>query len=62
MLAKTDAAVAGLGTSIVEALAKQLHARVKVAGNDPGTAISIFHSHIAAVDDLDDQRPAQRAL
>ncbi len=40
----------GLGTSIVEALARQLHARVKVADRNPGTAVSIAHAHIAAVD------------
>ncbi|HZK99601.1 MAG TPA: histidine kinase dimerization/phosphoacceptor domain -containing protein [Caulobacteraceae bacterium] len=31
----------GLGTSIVEALAKQLHARVHVADANPGTAVSV---------------------
>ena len=41
----------GLGTSIIEALAKQLHARVKVADGKPGTEVSVIHSHIAAVAD-----------
>ena len=41
----------GLGTSIVEALARQLHARVQVADSQPGTAVSIIHTQIAAVDD-----------
>lgn len=47
----TDAASAtpGLGTSIVEALAKQLKARVQVAGGHPGTTVSVIHSPISAV-------------
>ena len=47
-----DAASAtpGLGTSIVEALAKQLGARVQVIGGHPGTTVSIVHSQISAVD------------
>jgi two-component sensor histidine kinase len=49
---------AGLGTSIVEALAKQLDARVKVADSAPGTEVSISHSQIAAVED----QPVQAAL
>jgi two-component sensor histidine kinase len=40
----------GLGTSIVEALAKQLNARVQVIGSHPGTTVSIVHSQISAVD------------
>ncbi len=40
----------GLGTSIVEALAKQLGARVKVIGSHPGTTVSIAHTQISAVD------------
>lgn len=39
----------GLGTSIVEALASQLNARVQVASASPGTAVSIIHSRLAAV-------------
>ena len=48
----TDAASAtpGLGTSIVEALANQLQARVQVTGGHPGTTVSIVHSQISAVD------------
>ena len=47
-----DAASAtpGLSTSIVEALAKQLNARVQVIGGHPGTTVSIVHSQISAVD------------
>jgi two-component sensor histidine kinase len=33
-----------LGTSIIEALAKQLHARVQVADARPGTEVSIVHT------------------
>lgn len=34
----------GLGTSIVEALANQLHAVVKTEGGHPGTTVSIVHT------------------
>jgi two-component sensor histidine kinase len=56
-----DVAAPGLGTSIVEALARQLHARVQVADRNPGTAVSIIHAHIAAVDSAGAQ-PAGRAV
>lgn len=48
----TDAASAkpGLGTSIVEALAKQLDARVAIADAAPGTTITITHEAKAAFD------------
>jgi len=46
-----EAPKAGLGTSIVEALARQLHAHVQVAENHPGTKVSIVHAQIAAVED-----------
>ena len=39
----------GLGTSIVEALANQLNARVQVVGGHPGTTVSVIHSQISAV-------------
>jgi len=47
-----DAASAtpGLGTSIVDALANQLKARVQVAGGHPGTTISVIHTQISAVE------------
>ena len=44
------AAIPGLGTSIVESLAKQLRAQVSVAGARPGTTVSVTHTQIAAVD------------
>jgi two-component sensor histidine kinase len=39
----------GLGTNIVEALAKRLDAEVQVASANPGTAVSIVHAQLAAV-------------
>ena len=40
---------AGLGTSIIEALAKRLDAEITVASAKPGTAISVVHRQISAV-------------
>jgi two-component sensor histidine kinase len=48
---------AGLGTSIVEALARQLSARVQIANVNPGTKVSVIHSQIVAV-----EAEADRAL
>ena len=47
-----DAASAtpGLGTSIVEALARQLHARIQVDSAGRGAMISVVHSQLAAVE------------
>lgn len=42
-------ASAGLGTSIVAALANQLRARVQVADAHPGTTVSLIHTHLASV-------------
>ena len=39
----------GLGTNIVEGLAKRLDAKVKIAEANPGTTVSIVHTQIAAV-------------
>lgn len=39
----------GLGTSIVQALSRQLHAIIKVGDAKPGTAVSINHTQIAIV-------------
>lgn len=49
MYPETVSAPPGLGTSIVEALARQLHARVQVADAKPGTTVSIVHTRVAAV-------------
>lgn len=42
------AAVAGLGTSIVEALARQLQARIVMTNANPGTCVSIQHEDAAS--------------
>jgi PAS domain S-box-containing protein len=48
---KTKAgAPAGLGTNIVEALARQLDARIEVSDACPGTRVSIIHSIVEARD------------
>jgi two-component sensor histidine kinase len=39
-----DSPKPGLGTSIVEALAKQLAAKVEITDLDPGTQVSIVHA------------------
>ena len=46
-----DAASAtpGLGTSIVEALARQLHAQIHVEDRHPGTRVSLIHSPLTRV-------------
>jgi two-component sensor histidine kinase len=51
-------ATPGLGTSIVEALARQLNARVHVADAKPGTDVSIIHTQIAIVEN----EPAEAAV
>jgi two-component sensor histidine kinase len=40
----------GLGTSIVEALARQLNAKLQVASASPGTKVSLVHAKVFAVD------------
>jgi two-component sensor histidine kinase len=49
MPADAASAKPGLGTGIVQALTTQLQAVVKVADANPGTAVSIAHTQIAAV-------------
>ena len=44
----TTALAPGLGTSIVEALARQLEAKVQISGTSHGTTVSITHGAIAA--------------
>ena len=51
MPAETANAPAGLGTSIVEALARQLKAVVRVTDGAPGTMVAIIHTQIAVVGD-----------
>jgi two-component sensor histidine kinase len=50
MPSKAAPAKPGLGTSIVEALAGQLHATVLVSSANPGTTISIVHSEAPLAD------------
>jgi two-component sensor histidine kinase len=59
----TDAADAkpGLGTSIVQALTKQLQAVIRITDAKPGTAVSVVHAPIAAVQNANAQ-PAERAV
>lgn len=54
MSADPEAAKAGLGTSIVEALASQLSAEVQVGNAAPGTKVEIIHSGLAIVRDAGD--------
>jgi two-component sensor histidine kinase len=54
-----EAAKAGLGTSIVEALARQLKAHIQVVNLSPGTKVSVMHSQLAAVEsEADRAEPA----
>ena len=48
---EADRPPAGLGSSIVEALAHQLKARVRLSDRKPGTMVSVVHTQIAAVED-----------
>ncbi|MEO7223461.1 MAG: histidine kinase dimerization/phosphoacceptor domain -containing protein [Devosia sp.] len=47
-----DDAKPGLGTNIVEALAKRLDAEVSITDAKPGTEVSIAHRQIAVVNDV----------
>jgi len=47
----------GLGTSIVEALARQLSATVEISSANPGTRITIDHVRIDQVDETDEDSP-----
>jgi two-component sensor histidine kinase len=44
-----DSAKAGLGTSIVQALAKHLGATITVAAGNPGTKVSVMYAHVPAL-------------
>jgi len=44
-MSKQPTSKAGLGTSIVQSLAKQLGATISVTGENPGTKVSIRHAH-----------------
>jgi len=49
MPSDTESSKPGLGTNIVEALAKRLEADVRIARADPGTTVSIVHAQLAVV-------------
>jgi two-component system, sensor histidine kinase PdtaS len=51
----------GLGTSIVEALSRQLKGVLKVVDAKPGTAVSLTHTQIAAVQSVS-AMPAEHAV
>jgi two-component sensor histidine kinase len=48
MGAKSEPSKPGLGTSIVEAIAQQLHATVTITNGNPGAVVSIEHREVAA--------------
>jgi two-component system, sensor histidine kinase PdtaS len=52
-----DTAKAGLGTSIVEALARQLGASVDVATQNSGTKVSIIHTYVPVLVGIPSVRP-----
>jgi two-component sensor histidine kinase len=54
----TDRTPAGLGTSIVTALANQLKAKITVTDNHPGTMVSIVHAEKSVAEDRADVVPA----
>lgn len=41
---QNESAKGGLGTSLINALAKKLQARIEIAHNNPGTAVSVIHT------------------
>lgn len=61
MPANSADAMPGLGTTIVEALARQLKARVTVTARKPGTSVAIAHVQIAAIGNPG-TKPAERAV
>jgi two-component sensor histidine kinase len=55
-------AKAGLGTSIVQALAQQLQANITVSDRNPGTSVSLAHTPIAVVHGNANAAPIGRAV
>ncbi len=55
-------AKAGLGTSIVEALARQLDADIRITDAAPGTRVAIVHNQIAVVGESATASPVHRLL
>ena len=62
MPVEPDLAISGLGTSIVQALAKQLHARIKVEDTAPGTEVSVIHTQLTAVNSAAGEESAEVAI
>ncbi|MEO5659959.1 MAG: sensor histidine kinase, partial [Polaromonas sp.] len=62
MSTNAESAKPGLGTNIVQALARQLHAEIKVSDTSPGTAVSIAHTYIVAVHGNTEVVPVERAV
>jgi len=52
MPANPVSAKAGVGTGVVQALAKQLRANVDRMDANPGTTVSIVHTHVAVIADI----------
>ncbi|MDP3867397.1 sensor histidine kinase [Phenylobacterium sp.] len=52
LLAQPSQGRIGLGTSIVQALARQLEAVVEIKSAHPGTSITVTHTQVALVQDL----------
>lgn len=57
-----DLATSGLGSSIVQALANQLKARISVRGRDPGTAVCVSHTQLSSVASDANAIPETRAI
>jgi two-component sensor histidine kinase len=62
MPADPVSAKAGLGTSIVQALAKKLGANVELVEAHPGTTVSIVHTHVAILAGYPVEAPATLAV
>jgi two-component sensor histidine kinase len=62
MPANHSLAKAGLGSSIVQALAKQLGAKVELMEVNPGTAVLIVYTHVAVFDGHPVEAPARLAV
>jgi two-component system, sensor histidine kinase PdtaS len=58
----TAGAKPGLGTNIIQALASQLEATIKVSEAYPGTVVSIAHTQIDAVQNTASVVPGRRAV
>jgi two-component sensor histidine kinase len=62
MPANPTSAKAGLGTTIIEALAKRLGANVELTDANPGTTVSIVHAHVPVIAGRQVEAPATPAV